>query len=282
MGGTIEIVKTGLGCSLQDRGRMGWKRFGVPPSGAMDPHAAAVANRLAGNAEGVPVLELLMQGAELRVMAACRLAVTGADGGSDFPCWHGTHLAAGATVAFPHNRSGLWTYVAIKGGFDAPRILGSASAYPRGGLGVPIKAGDILASSGPGTMPRNIGGTWAPLEDRRNYETPPVLRVWPGPQWEWFEDPADFFAADWQVSSRSDRTGYRLEGAVITPPEREMTSEPVLAGSIQVPPDGRPIVTMRDGPTVGGYPKIGLVDADSLSWLAQCRPGVRIRFEPAP
>lgn len=274
----VEIVKTGLGCSVQDGGRIGWKRFGVPPSGAMDPHAAGVANRLVGNAEDAPVLEFLLQGAELRVVASCWLAVAGADAG--FPCWRGAFAKEGTRIAFPRNRSGIWTYVAIEGGFDVPRVLGSASAYPRGGLGRILKPGDILRSPGAGALRGNIAGTWAAPQDRRDYRNPPALEVWPGPQEDWFEDAGALFESEWQVSSRSDRVGYRLEGSVLRSPVREMTSEPVLAGSIQVPPSGRPIVTMRDGPTVGGYPKIGLVDPASLSWLAQCGPGVRIRFVP--
>lgn len=108
----------------------------------------------------------------------------------------------------------------------------------------------------------------------------PLIRVWRGPQWDWFEhvEHAGFFAADWEVSNRSDRVGYRLEGARMNPPAAEMQSEPVVVGSIQVPPNGQPIVTMRDGPTVGGYPKIAIVDPDSLTWLAQCRPGVKFRM----
>jgi len=115
----------------------------------------------------------------------------------------------------------------------------------------------------------------------RDYTAPPTLRVWRGPQWEFFSE-ADrglFFAEGWTVSSQSDRVGYRLEGTPLKAAANQIISEPVLTGSIQIPSSGLPIVTMRDGPTVGGYPKLGILDSRDLSWLAQCRPGARVHFE---
>jgi biotin-dependent carboxylase-like uncharacterized protein len=275
----LEILKTGLGASLQDLGRRGWKRFGVPPSGVMDPHAAAWANRLVGNPESAPVLELLMQGAEFHVLTTRRFAVAGAEAGAVVPAWCARTLEAGERLAFPRNQSGLWTYLAVEGGFVGECLLGSVSAYPRGGIGRDLMPGDRLAANGEATGAR-IGDAWVYWNERRNYADPPPMRVWPGPQWEGFDgmERAGFFSADWEVSNRSDRVGYRLEGARMNAPAGELRSEPVLVGSIQVPPNGQPIVTMRDGPTVGGYPKIGIVDGESLSWLAQCRPGVRFRM----
>lgn len=278
----LEIVKTGLGASIQDLGRVGWKRFGVPPSGVMDPHAAAWANRLVGNSDGAPVLELLMQGAELRVLAERRFAVAGAEAGASISAWHARTLEPGASLAFPHGRRGLWTYVAVHGGFDAEEILGSSSAYPRGAIGRALKPWDRLSAGSDADAP-HVGESWAAWSEQRDYDAPPLLKVCRGPQWDSF-DPAEqrcFLDAEWEVSQRSDRVGYRLEGARLNAPVDEMLSEPVLVGSIQVPPNGQPIVTMRDGPTVGGYPKIGIVDPESLSWLAQCRSGVRFRWVPA-
>ncbi|HVE16362.1 MAG TPA: biotin-dependent carboxyltransferase family protein [Chthoniobacterales bacterium] len=278
----LEIIKTGLGASIQDLGRIGWKRFGVPPSGVMDPHAAVWANRLVGNSDGVPVLELLMQGAELRVLTERRFAVTGAEAGAAVPAWRARTMAPGTALSFPHGAHGLWTYVAVHGGFDVDEIMDSSSAYPRGGIGHALRAGDRL-SAGSDTEAAHVGESWTSWNEQRDYGSPPLMKVWRGPQWTWF-DAAErrcFLDAEWEVSSRSDRVGYRLEGARLNAPAEEMRSEPVLVGSIQVPPNGQPIVTMRDGPTVGGYPKIGIVDPESLSWLVQCRPGVRFRWVPA-
>lgn len=278
----LEIVKTGLGASVQDLGRIGWKRFGVPPSGVMDPHAAAWANRLVGNSDGAPLLELLLQGAKFRVLTERRFAVAGAEAGARISAWHARSIARGEVLEFPRNQKGLWTYVAVHGGFEAGEVLGSSSAYPRGGIGRMLQPGDRL-SAGSASDVLHVGESWTAWSEQRDYDAPPLSRVWRGPQWELF-DPAEqrcFLDAEWEVSSRSDRVGYRLEGARLNAPAGEMRSEPVVVGSIQVPPNGQPIVTMRDGPTVGGYPKIGIVDPESLSWLAQCRPGVRFRWVPA-
>jgi 5-oxoprolinase (ATP-hydrolysing) subunit C len=278
----LEILKTGLGASMQDFGRIGWKRFGVPPSGVMDPHAAAWANRLVGSSDGAPVLELLMQGAEFRVLATRRFAVTGAEAGACIPTWHARALNPGEKLAFPRNQKGLWTYLAVQGGFDAEPVMGSASAYPRGGIGEVLSAGVRLTAAGePNTT--HVGEGWAVWSEQRDYDAPPLLKVWHGPQWDWFDEAEQrcFIDAEWTVSSRSDRVGYRFEGARLNAPVGEMRSEPLVVGSVQVPPNGQPIVTMRDGPTVGGYPKIGIVDPDSLSWLAQCRPGVKFRWVSA-
>jgi biotin-dependent carboxylase-like uncharacterized protein len=278
----LEILTPGLALSIQDSGRRGWKHYGVPPSGVMDPHAAVWANRLVGNRDNAPVLELLLQGARLRTLAARRFAVTGAEAGAQIPAWHARQLQPGEELVFPRNRRGLWAYIGVEGGFEAEQILGSASAYPRGGIGRAVQGGERLSAAGEANF-KGVGDGWAAWGERRNYDEPPLLQVWPGPQWEWFDDieRTGFFSAEWEISQHSDRVGYRLEGARMNAPAEEMRSEPVLVGSIQVPPNGQPIVTMRDGPTVGGYPKIGVIDEDSLPWLAQCRPGVKFRLTPA-
>ena len=120
--------------------------------------------------------------------------------------------------------------------------------------------------------------TSAPWKEIRDYTSPPALRVWRAPQSEMFSDA--FFEQDWTVTPQSNRVGYRLAGEPLKFIKREILSEPVRVGTIQVPENGLPIVTMRDGPTVGGYPKLGMVDPVDLSWLAQCRPGQKIRFIP--
>ncbi len=235
----LEIIKTGLGASVQDLGRIGWKRFGVPPSGVMDAHAAMWANRLVGNSDGVPVLELLMQGAELRVLADRRFAVTGAEAGADISAWHARTLSRGATLVFPRGRSGLWTYLAVHGGFEAEEILGSASSYPRGGIGRMLRSGDRLRAGSDADAP-HIGESWAAWSEQRDYDAPPLLKVWRGPQWDWF-DPIErrcFLDAEWEVSSRSDRVGYRLEGARLNAPAGEMRREPIVVGSVHVSPTG--------------------------------------------
>ena len=281
----FELRSPGLGATIQDRGRWGWRRFGVPGGGAMDDHAARWANRLLDNPPDAPLLELLLQGAQLRARSDGWIAVTGAETEGNVAPWHAARVAAGDTLHFTTNRSGVWSYVAVPGGFEAPRWLGSASVYPRGGLGRALAAGDVLRAAAPAkpfAPPHEVAGRLADWRARRVYATPPPLRVWRGPQWESFSDSARaaFFDQPWTVSPQSDRVGYRLSGRPLAADLPPLISEPVRVGSIQVPPGGQPIVTMRDGPTVGGYPKLGMVDGADLSWLVQCKPGTHVRFTP--
>jgi biotin-dependent carboxylase-like uncharacterized protein len=279
----IEILDPGYSATLQDLGRTGWRTFGVPPSGAMDPHAAQWANRLLGNPPHAPLIEFLLQGAKTRILKETWIAVTGADASSNVPPWHAVKMRPGDLIEFPRNRSGLWIYLAVAGGFHGPVFLGSASCYSRGHFGTPLQAGNTLRQFHPPVtaFPRAIAGRSVSPDERRDYQSPPRLRVWPGPQWSRFS-PADqtrFFQQEWTLTSQCDRTGYRLSGEPLTSFISQIISEPVLPGAIQIPENGSPIVTMPDGPTVGGYPKLGLIDPDDLPWLAQCRPGQTIRFQ---
>ena len=281
----LQILQPGLGATIQDGGRRGWRRFGVPCSGTMDEHAALWANRLVGNPPEAAVIEFLLQGARLIVLRSIWLAVTGADAFSTVSTWRPVQVEAGDVISFPHNRSGTWLYLATAGGIAAERLLGSASTYPRGRLGRMLKAGDLLFPAAETTfhLPEGVAGQMPPALERRDYAVPPAFHVWPGPQFDRFSvtDRSRFFSQRWRVSSQSDRVGYRLEGNRLDSSGLQLISEPVRLGTIQIPDSGQPIVTMRDGPTVGGYAKLGIVDPAELSWLAQCRPGQEIRFQLA-
>jgi len=279
----LEIVSVGLGASLQDLGRRGWKRFGVPPGGAADRHAARWANALFGNVPTAPVLELVMHGACLRAVERVEISVCGA--GAAAQRWETRLLEPGEELVIAAGNGGVWTYVGVRGGFAAPRWFGSVSVFPRGGLGDPLAPGAVLArgNAPSARLEGSVGRRWVNADECRDYARPPVFRVWPGPEWDLFPEGVRqrFFAGPWRVSARSDRTGYRLSGEPLLVPSVSLPSEPVMPGSIQVPPSGEPIVTGYDGPTVGGYPKLGLIDSVHLSWLLQCRPGQDVRFEPA-
>jgi biotin-dependent carboxylase-like uncharacterized protein len=230
------------------------------------------------------VLELLGQGAKLEVLQTAWIAITGAEAGAHLVPWRAVRVSGGDVIGFPHLRSGLWTYIAVEGGFRAPRLLGSASVYLRGKLGASFAAGDVVARAAGSSfhLPAGVVGRVVAWSERRNYDLPPPLRVWPGPQWEFFSESErkKFFSQDWMVTPQSDRVGYRLAGVPLESSAGQIISEPVRVGSIQVPENGQPIVTMRDGPTVGGYPKLGMIDPSDIAWLAQCRPGQKIRFKP--
>jgi 5-oxoprolinase (ATP-hydrolysing) subunit C len=248
----------------------------------MAPHAADGANRLLDNSLDAPLVELLYSGAKLGALADVWIAVTGADAAANIPIWQVTRVHEGEQIAFREHRLGMWTYLAVEGGLEAERFFGSASVSRRSGIGSLITTGTVLSRTVTPIV-TNVSGRAIPPDARRDYGSPPALRVWPGPQWDLFDEAsrAALFETPWTVSSQSDRSGYRLTGTPLKARPHELLSEPVLVGSIQVPENGQPIVTMRDGPTVGGYPKLGLVDPEYVSWLAQCAPGQAVRFQLA-
>jgi biotin-dependent carboxylase-like uncharacterized protein len=281
---SIEIIATGVGLSIQDRGRAGWRRFGVPPGGAMDRRSALVANQLLGNRPDAGVLEILMQGAQLRIVRDTWVALAGADLGCELTPWSACEVKAGTLLSFPHNRAGLWAYLAVPGGFAVESWFGSASVDARNGLGQSLQRGCQLSAQlrAPHISLDRVGRRLLAVAQHRDFSGPMTFELLPGPQFESFSARAreQFFSAEWTVSARSDRTGFRLEGPRLEVPD-SIRSEPVLPGSFQIPGNGQPIVTMVDGPTVGGYAKIAVLKEADIDWLAQCRPGTRIRFKPS-
>jgi len=276
----FRVEAAAMRMSIQDSGRAGWARYGVPTSGVMDDHAAEWANRLLENPLNAPVLEIPGSGARLGFLCDAWIAVTGAKG--KYPMWRAVHAQAGELLEIGELETGLWTYIAVKGGFESGMRLGSASVYPRAGFGELLREGDVLrAQKAEFALPRGVSARLAPWAEQRDYSRPPTLRVWQGPQWNLFSEAQRnrFFAQSWTVSPQSDRVGYRLSGEALAHEIGELISEPVIPGTIQVPENGQPIITMRDGPTVGGYAKLGVVDERDISWLAQVRSGRGVRFQ---
>lgn len=281
MSARFEVLATGVGLSIQDAGRVGWRGFGVPPGGAMDRAAARMANELLGNTPTAPVLELALQGARLRVLEDCWVALCGAELGTSLKPWSAQLLKAGDVLDFRGGTSGLWAYLAVPGGFVAERFFGSASVDLRNGLGQALVRGSLLHAAEPAPRILDHGVVtrqWIP-EMQRHYATKLTVDLLPGPQFDLFTQSSreQMVASDWMVSSAIDRTGFRLEGPVLEVPE-SIPSEPVIPGSFQVPGNGQPIITMADGPTVGGYAKIAVLKDADLDWVAQCRPGTKLNF----
>jgi biotin-dependent carboxylase-like uncharacterized protein len=274
----LEVLAAGAGMTIQDLGRSGWKRFGIPPGGAMDLESARQANLLVGNKAGAPVVELLFTGAKFLVLSSSELAIAGAEVECEWPTWRNFHVEPGSEISFGPLRAGVWSYLAVRGGFAAPRWFGSASANPRAGFGEPVQPGARLSCEK--RLPaEEISSRFVPELVREEYGQTPVLRVWPGPEWDGFTEEArrEFLGQTWRVSSQSDRAGYRLEGIALESRLR-MPSAPVAVGAIQIPPNGQPIVLLRDGPTVGGYPRLAILDASRVSRFTQCAPGTCVRF----
>ncbi|MEV6014323.1 biotin-dependent carboxyltransferase family protein [Streptomyces sp. NPDC051997] len=278
----LAVVRAGALTTVQDQGRPGHAHLGVPRSGALDPPAAALANRLVANPDGAAVLETTVDGCALRPRSAVTVAVTGA------PCpvrvngrpaaWGApVRVPAGAVVDVGSARAGLRSYVAVSGGVAVDPVLGSRSTDLLSGLGPPpLTDGTVLPLGSPGAPHARV--------DVVPHRAPPgelVLRVTLGPRDGWFTGPAvrTLTTRAYRVSPASNRIGLRTEGP---PLERavtgELPSEGMVLGAVQVPPDGRPVVFLADHPTTGGYPVIAVVRPADLPAAAQAIPGTPVRF----
>ncbi|MGC9468392.1 MAG: biotin-dependent carboxyltransferase family protein [Anaerolineae bacterium] len=292
----LEVLDPGTLTTVQDGGRVGWARYGVPPSGAMDIAALVAANRLVGNLPQTAALEVTLDGPVLRAWSDCLIAVCGADfelwvGRLSVPCWHSLFVRAGYLIRFGRRLRGARAYLAVAGGIEVPPFLGSRSTYLRGGFGGfegrALQRGDRLTI---GTDPSgrrghqfyaDAGAMW-PGDRRPPYTSTPVVRVIPGPQEDAFAEAtwARFVSAPYEISPASDRMGIRLQGPpLVRARTTDMISDGLVTGSIQVPPDGQPILMMADHQTTGGYPKIATAIQADLPLLAQCLPGDIIRFQ---
>jgi biotin-dependent carboxylase-like uncharacterized protein len=287
---TLEVVSPGALAALQDLGRPGWRRIGVPRAGALAPQLLRIANRLAGHADGAAAIEFFAAGPTLKAVGQpVQLGLAG-----DFPVtlirangertqlesWRSLTLRPGDSLRAGQPRSARVGYVAVAGLAVAP-VLGSASTYARAALGGhagrALAAGDKLSAA----------AAARPVERvlRRPPDAPGApIRVVPGPQAEHFSDEVlvAFFAGTYRVSAEADRMGVRLQGpALAHRPDKgaEVVSDATVPGSIQVPGNGLPIVLLADGQTVGGYPKIGTVASVDLARLGTAPIGAELRFE---
>ncbi len=283
----VEITDlTGI-ATLQDSGRRGWNKFGVPTSGPMDWFAYQTANSLLDNPPNSATIELGLGEITFRTLRNTTIAVTGAGYEVEnyvwtFPLWTTFYVRAGWTVRVKKTSGGNWATIAIAGGFDSPVIMNSRSAYLRGGIGFALKAGDILNSFTPTTELLKLAARDFPVDKFMPYSQTPTIEVIPAPQADWFtpEGIRTFYESEYTLSPSFDRMGYRLQGPPIEKAiTKELISEGMTMGCIQIPADGQPIVMMADAPTAGGYPKIANVTRASLPLLAQCEAGIsRIRF----
>ncbi|MFJ8636488.1 biotin-dependent carboxyltransferase family protein [Streptomyces sp. NPDC093568] len=278
----LSVVRAGPLTTVQDLGRPGHAHLGVPRSGALDGPAAALVNRLVGNAPEAAVLETTLGGCGLRPRSAVTVAIGGA------PCrvtvdgrpvaWGApVHVPAGALLDVGAAQSGIRSYIGVSGGIAVEPVLGSRSTDLLSGLGPPpLTDGMVLPVGQP--APRHARVDVAPQP------APPaelVLRVTPGPRDDWFTPKAlrAFTSRVYRVSPASNRIGLRTEGPALERAfARELPSEGVVLGAVQVPPDGRPVVFLADHPTTGGYPVIAVVRAADLPAAAQAVPGTPVRF----
>ncbi len=293
---SIEIISPGFLTTIQDLGRQGYQRLGVPVSGAMDSFALGAANALVGNPADAAVLEMTLVGPSILFRSAALIAITGGNlhpilyapdlGRWDVPLWTALYVRPGSVLEFGERQMGCRTCVAVAGGIATPPIMGSRSTYLAGEFGGyegrALKSGDVLSVNPPRGHPSNLAGRWLPEAGIPNYSDSPTVRVILGPQDDYFDSHSVhlFLSQEYQVGLLSDRMGLRLQGPSLQHTgAKEIISSGIALGAIQVPPDGQPIILMADRQTAGGYPVIATVIRADIPLLAQCVPGQsRVRF----
>ena len=289
--------------TVQDLGRTGHQRYGVPVSGVMDSWALRIANMMVGNDPGDAGLETTLAGPTISFDEETLIAIAGAELGAvaadvHLPLRHPVWLAAGSTVAFRGGPQGCRAIIAVAGGIAVPEVLGSRCTYVRATLGGvegrALRKGDVLPLGSPSPWARRMMAALA-REDglpgvaswgvgpstQPQYSAAPVVRLLDGTHSDYLTPSSreQLFGRSFRVSPQSDRMGYRLEGPELALSEPlELLSEGVTFGTMQLPPGGAPIVLMADAQTTGGYPRIGEVASVDLPLLAQLRPGDHVRF----
>jgi antagonist of KipI len=274
----VRVIRAGMLTAVQDLGRRGHLSEGVPTGGAADPFALRVANLLVGNDEDAPALEITLTGPELEFAEPAWIAVCGARF-DDVPSWRPIRVESGDRIRFGRRLLGCRAYLSISGGIDVDRALGGRGTLLSAGFGGfhgrALRDGDVVRCV---PSARTLTGHWR-LDERMlpAYSQEPSVRAIPGAQADEFG--GALYTQRFGVTAQSDRMGIRLSGPKL---ERsrggELVSAAVAPGTVQVPPDGNPIVLMADAQTLGGYPRVAHVASVDLSLLAQLAPGDGVRF----
>jgi antagonist of KipI len=283
----IKILDAGPQTTVQDLGRTGQMRYGIPPSGPVDRFAFVLANRLVANPDNAAALECTLIGPRFEITAGGAIAVTGADmpvsvNGQDAAGWRTIAVKPGDVVKLGPARTGVRSYIGFAGGLDVPLVLGSRSTYLRGRVGGlqgrALKKGDELAifRSDP-VRPCRVSPRAIP-----DYAGEPTVRAVLGPQADRFtaEGIRALFGGRYEVLPQSDRMGSRLRGPRIEHARgHDIVSDGIALGSIQVPGDGQPIVLLVDRQSTGGYTKVATICSSDIWRVGQARPGQSLRFQ---
>lgn len=295
----LEIIRIAMLSSVQDAGRAALRPLGVPRSGPLDEWSHALANVLVGNGPDTAALEVGYGRSEFKFLRTAVVALTGARAavhadGQALPRWRPIAVAAGTRLIIEPARQGMRVYLALAGGLDSTLVLDSRSALP-GAPGFPgllaraerIPYIEALPERFPGLrFPRrgdapSVASWWADGEPLLDLDAHAALRVIDGTHQSLLEDKRGLYTGSFCVSPQANRMAVPLIGSTLqVHGGGSLISEPVLPGTIQLPPDGRPIVLLADAQTVGGYPRIGHVALVDLARLAQRPPGAQLRFEP--
>lgn len=283
----FHVLKPGFFTTVQDLGRHGYLRYGVPISGAMDAFSMVAANLLVKNNPNDACLEITLIGPELQALADTQIAITGGSlspkiNGDAVSMWQTLTVHRGDVVSFGKMENGCRSYLSVRGGINTPAILGSKSTYVRGKFGGiegrQLKIGDVIEGFNVSPietvykMPENLVPSFP-----NDFTVHVIL----GPQADMFTERGveTFLSNPYRVTIESDRMGYRLEGPTIEHKGKaDIVSDALFPGAIQVPKNGKPIVIMKDAQTTGGYPKIAVVTTPDLDKLGQAKPNDKVRF----
>jgi antagonist of KipI len=286
----FEVLEPGILTTIQDLGRYGFSQFGVPPSGALDTFSFRAGNLLVGNGEGEACLETTLLGLKIKALKEIVISITGGNlcptlNEEPLAMWKTHLLVEGDVIRFKRVRAGCRAYLAVSGGFVVPKVMGSFSTYLSGNFGGlegrKLRRGDILYALNL-FPPLNKLGLQFPMDRISSPEKRVPLRVIPGPQDDHFTEEGfqTFCSSSYSVTPQCDRMGVRLEGAKIErrrDVEESIISEGLIAGAIQVPGDGKPIIILTELVT-GGYTKIATIVSADLPRVAQLKPGDQVRF----
>lgn len=286
---SITVENPGLLTSLQDKGRFGYGAAGIPIGGAMDYLAMSLANIVLGNDRDEAVLEATIMGPTLRFDSSTIIAIGGADlspmiNGRSIDMYTAYYVSQGDVLSFGQRNSGSRSYIAVRGGYNVPRVMDSKSTYLRGGFGGyegrKVAKGDRIKLAYDNH--RYIGNRSLKPSNRPVYGSDIRVRIIWGEEKDRFtEDSRDILTSNkYVLSSHSDRMGYRLEGVKLEHTDgADIISSGITFGAIQIPGHGQPIIMMADRQTTGGYTKIANVISVDLPYLAQLKAGDSISFE---
>ena len=278
----FKLKKAGTYGSIQDKGRFGYQRFGVPVSGPMDVKAYQLGQYIIGNDENSPSLELFLGGQEFEVLSDHRIVITGADlgamlDGAPVPTWKTFDIFKGQTLSFTRPIEGSIAYVIAEGGFESELLLGSASVYPKGLLGTTLRKGEILYAKRESCGRFQTGLCRSEIP---TFSQQIQVKVWRSPHIDLFKEGAvEEFMQSTYTLKMGDRMGYLLDGPKLDFVESsDILSEATQFGTIQVPNSGQPMILMADSQTIGGYATIGKIASEDLWKVAQLKKGGEIQF----
>lgn len=302
---SVTVLNPGLLTTIQDLGRIGYQKYGVIVSGAMDTYSARLSNIIIGNEEKEGVLEITMTGPSLELKEGTLFSITGADlsptiNNISVPMGRPIYIKEDCILKFGVSKTGSRSYLSVAGGFDIPFVMDSKSTYLRaeiGGLkGRALKKNDVLKIGRKSTISSKIIDKLKDMRSEGSFIAPrwyvkeyniknseeAVIRVFEDRQYNKISDESinKFFSLEFTIDVKSDRMGYRLKGPKIELKEKlEMISEEVSLGTIQIPPDGNPIILLADRQTAGGYPKIAHVAFADISKIVQMKPNSKLTFK---